>query len=164
MLLAVIMFCHEEFSFSFIKFWRIRAENSQMWYLSLTNHGWTTDERQQSVDQSLKLQYERLWWVGEDGLQAGQRGQLDALIRTWQSLQKKRQELDRDKKLCINTDHFPSLPSSSKRRQSLVAVLSDLRENELAVKAAVCSSLTAGSSVTWTCLGSLLTMLDSALR
>ena len=64
----------------------------------VTDHGRTGDEGQQPAEQSLQLLYESRRWVDEDGLQAGQGGQLDALIGTRQGLQQQGQELDRDER------------------------------------------------------------------
>lgn len=47
-----------------------------------TNHGWTGGKSQKPGEQSLQLLYESWWRVQKDRLQAGQCGQLDALIRT----------------------------------------------------------------------------------
>lgn len=59
-----------------------------------TDHGRTGGEGQQPADQSLQLLDERRWRVGEDRVQTGQSGQLDALVGTRQGLQQERQELD----------------------------------------------------------------------
>lgn len=59
-----------------------------------TNHGWAGGECQQPGEQSLQLLYDSWWRVHKHRLQAGQRGELDALIRTRQCLQQQRQELE----------------------------------------------------------------------
>lgn len=66
-----------------------------MWWKNEgTHHGWTTDEGQQPAHQRLKLLDQDLRRVFEDRFQAGQSGQLDALVGTRQGLQQQRQELD----------------------------------------------------------------------
>lgn len=59
-----------------------------------SDHCWAAGEGQQPVDQSLQLLDEDLGRVDEDGLQAGQSGELDALVGTRQGLQQQRQELE----------------------------------------------------------------------
>lgn len=59
-----------------------------------SDHCWAAGEGQQPADQSLQLLDEDLGRVDEDGLQAGQRGELDALVGTRQGLQQQGQELE----------------------------------------------------------------------
>lgn len=59
-----------------------------------TNHGWAGGECQQPGEQSLQLLYNSWWRVHQHRLQAGQCGELDALIWTRQRLQQQRQELE----------------------------------------------------------------------
>lgn len=62
--------------------------------VSESDHCWAGGEGQQPADQSLQLLDEDLGRVDEDGLQAGQSGELDALVGTRQGLQQQRQELE----------------------------------------------------------------------
>lgn len=63
-------------------------------YIHVSDHCWAGGESHQSADQSLHLLDQDLRRVDEDGLQAGQSGELDALVGTGQGLQKQRQELN----------------------------------------------------------------------
>lgn len=58
------------------------------------HHGRTADQRQQPADQRLQLLDQDLRGGHQDRLQAGQGGQLDALVGTRQRLQQQRQELE----------------------------------------------------------------------
>lgn len=62
---------------------------------ALAHHDGTGGEGQQPADQSLQLLDEGRGGLHQDGLQAGQGGQLDGVVRTQQGLQQKRQQLDR---------------------------------------------------------------------
>lgn len=75
--------------------WR-HAEKKWCVYENLceSDHCRAAGEGQQPADQSLQLLEEDLGWVDEDGLQAGQSGELDALVGTRQGLQQQRQELE----------------------------------------------------------------------
>lgn len=117
-----------------------------------THHGRAGGECQQPGEQSLQLLYDSWRRLHKHRLQAGQCGELDALIGTQQRLQQQRQELEGCKNLSNVWLHASQL---------FVTECFSVHRNEHGV---VWCRLTAGSSVTWTCLGSLFTMFDRAFR